>query len=191
MVEVKKRRTKENGVSKKGQREAGKGSKLVQIETEPEESVDALEKVSDIPLKEAQFQRDTTKIALPFADTPIIRRNQEMRRGAGDSHRRSSLGMRGRRASSLIESGKSSGTASLGASGNLFIANAGLALPHDQVDSSEFYKHIESESLPEPRRMKQLLTWCGTRALVDKPLFSSEDSHVQMAGMAVVWSFRE
>ena len=53
---------------------------------------------------------DVTKIALPFADTPIIRRNQEMRRG-GDGQRRSSLGMRGRRASSLIDSGKSNGRA--------------------------------------------------------------------------------
>ena len=53
---------------------------------------------------------DSTKIALPFADTPIIRRNQEMRRGAANGSRRSSLGMRGRRASSLIDTGKSNGT---------------------------------------------------------------------------------
>lgn len=54
--------------------------------------------------------KDVTRIALPFADTPIIRRNKEMRKaGGGDGHRRSSLGMRGRRASSLIDSGKSNG----------------------------------------------------------------------------------
>ena len=54
---------------------------------------------------------DATKIALPFADTPIIRRNQEMRKGIASGHgkRRSSLGMRGRRASSLIDTGKSNG----------------------------------------------------------------------------------
>lgn len=52
---------------------------------------------------------DATKISLPFADTPIIRRNQEMRRGANNGSRRSSLGMRGRRASSLIDTGKSNG----------------------------------------------------------------------------------
>lgn len=52
---------------------------------------------------------DVTKIKLPFADTPIIRRNQEMRRGGGDGSRRSSLGNRGRRASSLIDSGTSNG----------------------------------------------------------------------------------
>lgn len=52
---------------------------------------------------------DATKIALPFADTPIIRRNKAMRKGAENGDRRSSLGMRGRRASSLIDSGKSNG----------------------------------------------------------------------------------
>ena len=50
---------------------------------------------------------DATKIALPFADTPIIRRNKEMRKT--NATRRSSLGMRGRRASSLIDAGKSNG----------------------------------------------------------------------------------
>ena len=50
---------------------------------------------------------DATKIALPFADTPIIRRNKEMRKT--NATRRSSLGMRGRRASSLIDTGKSNG----------------------------------------------------------------------------------
>lgn len=57
-----------------------------------------------------------------------------------------------------------------------------LALPHDEVGSSEFYKHIESEGLSEPRRMRQLLTWCGTRALGDKPSFSSEDGNARLAG---------
>lgn len=54
---------------------------------------------------------DVTKIALPFADTPVIRRNKEMRKGGGggDGPRRSSLSMRGRRASSLIDSGTSNG----------------------------------------------------------------------------------
>lgn len=91
---------------------------------------------------------DSKKIALPFSDTPIINRNKEMRRKTGG--RRSSLGMRGRRASSLIDNGHS-------------------AIPHREVDPSDFYKHIEAEGLSEPRRMKQLLTWCGERALSEKP----------------------
>ncbi|KAL8734625.1 MAG: hypothetical protein Q9181_003125 [Wetmoreana brouardii] len=110
---------------------------------------------------------DPIKVSLPFADTPIIRRNKEMRKGAENGARRSSLGMRGRRASSLIDSGKSD-----------------VALPHDEVDSSEFYKHIES-SLTEPRRMKQLLTWCGTRALGAKPSSSQEDFHARQAAREI------
>ena len=62
-------------------------------------------------------------------------------------------------------------------------ADPSLALPHDEVESSEFYKHIEANGLSEPRRMKQLLTWCGTRALGEKPSFSSADSHARLAGM--------
>jgi kinetochore protein Mis13/DSN1 len=50
-----------------------------------------------------------TKIMLPFADTPVITRNKEMRKGTKEGHRRSSTGMRGRRASSLIDSGLSNG----------------------------------------------------------------------------------
>lgn len=61
------------------------------------------------PTEHHEISWDATKIALPFADTPIIRRNKEMRKGAGNGDRRSSLGMRGRRASSLIDSGKSNG----------------------------------------------------------------------------------
>lgn len=51
-----------------------------------------------------------TKISLPFADTPVIRRNKAMRENkGGKGERRSSLSLRGRRASSLIESGSSNG----------------------------------------------------------------------------------
>ena len=62
---------------------------------------------SPIPTEHHEISWDATKIALPFADTPIIRRNKEMRKGAGNGDRRSSLGMRGRRASCLMDSGKS------------------------------------------------------------------------------------
>lgn len=61
------------------------------------------------------------------------------------------------------------------------VANIKLALPHDDVDTSEFYKHIEN-GLPEPRRMRQLLTWCGTRALGEKPQSTSKDYHAVFAG---------
>lgn len=105
---------------------------------------------------------ESAKITLPISDTPVINRNKEMRKKGG-GNRRSSTGMRGRRASSLIESGHN-------------------AIPHREVDSAEFYKHIESEGLMEPRRMKQLLTWCGERALLEKPPHGQADSNTVLGG---------
>lgn len=55
-------------------------------------------------------QTGTAKISLPMADTPVMQRNKEMRTKRSEKgSRRSSLGMRGRRASSLIDSGTSNG----------------------------------------------------------------------------------
>jgi kinetochore protein Mis13/DSN1 len=106
---------------------------------------------------------EAEKVTLPLSDTPIIDRNKEMRKKGGNGNRRSSLGMRGRRASSLIDMGH-------------------MALPHKEVESAEFYKHIDAVGLPEPRRMKQLLTWCGERALSEKPLIGSTNSHAIHGG---------
>ncbi|CAK3885587.1 Kinetochore mis13 [Lecanosticta acicola] len=89
-------------------------------------------------------------ISLPFADTPIIKRNKEMRKTSAEGSRRSSAGMRGKRASSLIDEGR------------------GQALPHEEVPASEFFKHISAD-LTENRRMRCLLGWCGSRALPPKP----------------------
>jgi len=50
------------------------------------------------------------RITLPFQDTPVIRRNKEMRKGGDNGHRRSSSGMRGRRASSMMDEGRGNGT---------------------------------------------------------------------------------
>lgn len=109
------------------------------------------------------------KIALPISDTPINNRNKDFRRngaaGAGGG-RRSSVGLRGRRASSLIENGQS-------------------AIPHREVSASEFFKHIESEGLSEPRRMKQLLTWCGERALSEKPKHGTAGAPAVLGARAI------
>lgn len=118
--------------------------------TEDESNIQNTPATVDTPLEK---DPNATKIALPFSDTPINNRNKEFRKkgGAGaGGRRRSSITMRGRRASSLIENGQS-------------------AIPHKEVDPSEFFKHIEAEVQSEPRRMKQLLTWCGERALSEKP----------------------
>lgn len=105
---------------------------------------------------------ESTKIALPFSDTPVINRNKEFRKTNG-GRRRSSLGSRGRRASSLIDGGQT-------------------AMPHQEVDPAEYYKHIEAEGPSEPRRMKQLLMWCGERALGPKPAHNHPDSVALLSG---------
>lgn len=136
-----------------------------------------------VPVPVQEDERSATKISLPFADTPVIKRNKAMREGkVGKGERRSSLGLRGRRASSLIETGNSNG-------GNIVLViesrlTCPSALPHAEVEIPDFYKHIESEGLPEPRRMRQLLTWCATRALDDKPKGTGfEDSSARSAGL--------
>ncbi|RYC76837.1 hypothetical protein BFJ63_vAg20288, partial [Fusarium oxysporum f. sp. narcissi] len=59
------------------------------------------------------------------------------------------------------------------------------AIPHREVDPAEFYKHIEAEGLTEPRRMKQLLTWCGERALVGKPPQGTPNSNAILGARAI------
>lgn len=60
-------------------------------------------------------------------------------------------------------------------------ADTSIALPHSSVETSEFYKHINQDIL-EPRRMKQLLVWCGTRALPEKPTGTAENVNAILAG---------
>ncbi|RKF60617.1 putative mis12-mtw1 family protein [Erysiphe neolycopersici] len=107
-----------------------------------------------------------TIIPLPLSDTPIINRNKEFRNKARESNRRSSLGLRGRRASSLIDSGHS-------------------AIPHQEVEIHDFYKYIEAEGLSEPRRMKQLLIWTGERCIGRKISGGSSNSAAELAARHV------
>lgn len=120
-------------------------------------------------ISETEVSKHSTVISLPFSDTPIINRNKELRK-KGTGTRRSSLGLRGRRASSLIDNGHT-------------------AIPHREVETIEFYKHIEAEGLSEPRRMKQLLTWTGERALGEKPSHGDPDSAASLAGGNVQFTF--
>ncbi len=135
--------------------------------------------------------RGTTTIALPTSDTPVMARNKEMRKKAAEggsasgsrsssngssngnnNHRRSSLGTRGRRASSLMESGQT-------------------AIPHRDLDAQDFYKHIASDGLLEPLRMKTLLTWCGERALPEKPKQGVPSTDPSLGGMSLMIEGRE
>ncbi|KAK5729660.1 hypothetical protein LTR17_011737 [Elasticomyces elasticus] len=168
-------------------------------------------------------EQKVMRIALPFQDTPVIRRNKEMRKGDSNEHRRSSSGMRGQRASSLMDEGRGNGTFSpifsaaadltpllaaevvhdrSNSNGQGEILSSGVqqqvtpetsdstspvdafrsnqehladrarfddtALPHTEVPTAEFFKHISAD-ITEPRRMRCLLGWCGTRALPPKP----------------------
>lgn len=101
------------------------------------------------------------KIMLPTSDTPIQRKNRQFRKGHGE-RRRSSLGQRGRRASSMMESGL------IGTCPKPVLRKPGLTLPpaepHNEISHTEFYKHID-EGQMENARMKQLLAWCGKREL--------------------------
>ncbi|CAM1500712.1 Fc.00g098740.m01.CDS01 [Cosmosporella sp. VM-42] len=128
-----------------------------------EPPIRAVKDMEQSPQQDPSVQ--SAKIALPMSDTPVINRNKEMRK-KGNTNRRSSLGMRGRRASSLIESGQT-------------------AIPHREVEPAEFYKHIEADGLTEPRRMKQLLTWCGERALAEKPPHGTPNSNAILGARAI------
>lgn len=154
--------SKDDGASKSTRKSTRKKQAPPPVEDDSQATPEHIDK---------SLERDPNaqKIALPISDTPIIQRNAEYRKkgaaGAGGG-RRSSMGLRGKRASSLIESGHS-------------------AIPHREVSASEFFKHIESEGLSEPRRMKQLLTWCGERALSEKPKHGTSGAPAVLGARAI------
>jgi len=100
-----------------------------------------------------QKARGPRRIHLMTQETPVIRRNKSLRQTMllnEKENRRSSSGMRGKRVSGLIDSGNYN------------------AVPHNEVETADFYRHIEQSALAEPQRMKQLLVWCAKRATGDK-----------------------
>ena len=126
-----------------------------------------------------------------------------MRKASADMNRRSSSGMRGRRASSLIDEGRGNGESAhdlqstqsevLGCTTGSFETceiefradKIIAALPHPEVPTAEFYKHISAD-LTEPRRMRCLLGWCGSRALPpkpDAPKQSSKDANAEFQAL--------
>lgn len=151
------------GSRKTAQRGGKLESRKESAEVEARDDVEQVNGDDEEATPQAATKTKGKKIALPFADTPVINRNKEMRKQTGGG-RRSSLGMRGRRASSLIESGNN-------------------AIPHRAVEPAQFYKHISSDGLTEPRRMKQLLTWCAERALAEKPPHGSSNANAIHGGM--------
>ncbi|KAF9908144.1 hypothetical protein EC991_010164 [Linnemannia zychae] len=81
-----------------------------------------------------------TDVVIPMRETPTINKNKDLR----SANRRSSLTMRGKRASS--------------------IGNGFTALPHPSVDPRTFFRHISADD-PAPIRMKQLMAWCSRLAI--------------------------
>ncbi|KAF8927616.1 hypothetical protein BGZ47_002051 [Haplosporangium gracile] len=89
-----------------------------------------------------------TDVVIPMRETPTINKNKDLR----SANRRSSLTMRGKRASS--------------------IGNGFTALPHPSVDPKTFFRHISADD-PAPIRMKQLMAWCA-RISIDKQRSKSQ-----------------
>ncbi|KAG8954472.1 hypothetical protein FRC04_011799 [Tulasnella sp. 424] len=87
----------------------------------------------------------TTTVPVPLNDTPMIKKNRDMR----SERRKSSMGQASARVTESFGAGI-------------------LANPHPSVDSPEFYTHISPE-LPEALRIRQLLVWCSSRAQISKP----------------------
>ncbi|WWC90557.1 uncharacterized protein L201_005493 [Kwoniella dendrophila CBS 6074] len=100
-------------------------------------------------------------IPLMESETPVIRKNQQIR---GQQARRSSLDHRGSRASSSWGRGE-------------------ITMPHKNVDSKLFYRHIPS-SYPEPIKARMLLVWCADRALQESLHVSSSSKRDKGKGKA-------
>lgn len=81
-------------------------------------------------------------VPIALSDTPMIRKNQEMRKEAS---RRSSLGNRGARLSETTSRGD-------------------ISAPHASVPSKTLYKHLGND-LPQTLRARHLVLWCLKRAM--------------------------
>ncbi|KAJ9102950.1 hypothetical protein QFC19_004506 [Naganishia cerealis] len=113
------------------------------------------------PAAGGEASANESLIPLPIEDTPMIRRNQEMRERA--SRRRSSAGNRGTRMSENLGRGDI----------NMLMRDPPCAespsrqgVPHPAVPSEKWYKHIGS-SFPEPVRVRHLLLWGLKKAALE------------------------
>lgn len=131
-------------VSKKEHKKPIRRLNLEDVTITPQRDASPKKKSRKVAVEDEHYEEHSTsfQIALPTSDTPMIRRNQKFRKEIENGVRRSSLGNRGKRVSS--------------------IGNGFTAVPHDKVPTNEFYKHLDSD-LPDPHRMRQLLTWVAKR----------------------------
>lgn len=114
------------------------------------------------------LHNSTSTVPVPLNDTPMIKKNREMRREQSE-RRKSSMGQ----ASARVTESFGAGILGMYHLDSLSLAcqliwslrKTDQANPHPSVDHPEFYTHISPE-LPEALRIRQLLVWCSSRALV-------------------------
>lgn len=144
---------------------AGRGLRNVKRLNRDDMEITPLKQAQQLAAQQAQLVETQTeyRIPLPVSDTPMIKRNQLMRRENEQRYgnRRSSLTNRGKRASS--------------------IGNGFESLPHDLVPVHDLYKHIDS-GLPGPHRMRQLLSWCSKR-IIDSEKLHRTKKNLQIEDM--------
>lgn len=80
-----------------------------------------------------RYEEHSTSIQIPISNSPI---RKELK------NRRNSLSNRGKRVSS--------------------IGNGFNGVPHEQISTKEYYKHLNND-LPDPHKMRQLLIWCSKK----------------------------
>ncbi|KAF9045615.1 Mis12-Mtw1 protein family-domain-containing protein [Panaeolus papilionaceus] len=117
---------------------------------------------------------------MPESETPQIERNKRLRQGVMDAiiadREEDTIGngngvmqtpSRGRgveRGAETPGSGRRKSSVGRGKRVSMSFASSGvIAHPHNSVNEGSFYKHIDTD-LPEPERVRQLLTWCSVRA---------------------------
>ncbi|KAG8915856.1 hypothetical protein FRC00_010747, partial [Tulasnella sp. 408] len=113
------------------------------------------------------LHNSTSTVPVPLNDTPMIKKNREMRREQSE-RRKSSMGQASARVTESFGAGILGmyhlDVLSLACQLIWSLRKTDQANPHPSVDHPEFYTHISPE-LPEALRIRQLLVWCSSRAL--------------------------
>lgn len=121
-----------------------------------------------LELRRGLLHNSTSTVPVPLNDTPMIKKNREMRREQSE-RRKSSMGQASARVTESFGAGILGmyhlDVLSLACQLMWSLRETDQANPHPSVDHPEFYTHISPE-LPEALRIRQLLVWCSSRALI-------------------------
>ncbi|KAJ2963089.1 hypothetical protein NQZ79_g1826 [Umbelopsis isabellina] len=99
-------------------------------------------------MERRQDSKDTKPLAIMFDDD--------------DFNHRESLWNPGRRSSFMYRAKQQSS-----------FTRTSVALPHPHLEPKSYYKHIPAD-MPDPMRMRQLLTWCGHKLITPKESTEAE-----------------